>query len=309
MVEVQWSIEMEDAQAVILPSGAASGDDQGLHAVFELFVAATGASWACLVLRSRRSRHVRTLTSGREAGPADVMTFQIDGDTTAELRLPVTDPPPADVVDAFVASLGGELHRLRLVAETTLIRAVLQATSSAVLLFGSTGEILFANPPADRLLSRQTEDELAVIRSDGRRTPLFGLICSRVGQLLDGTRRHAWRERLELSDGSELASEVVLLESGPEGLGRVVLSALRDLRHPLDALVDDFSHQHRLSPREREVLKLLVQGHDTRGLADRLGISPHTVRDHLKNVFRKTDNRSRSELLSALTGAGSNHKR
>ena len=48
----------------------------------------------------------------------------------------------------------------------------------------------------------------------------------------------------------------------------------------------------------------LVQGYDTAGLADRLGISPHTVRDHLKNVFRKTSNRSRSELLSALAGAG-----
>ena len=78
---------------------------------------------------------------------------------------------------------------------------------------------------------------------------------------------------------------------------------LRDYTRSPYRRVEDFAAHYRLSPREREVLLLLIQGLDTAALADRLGISPHTVRDHLKNVFRKTSNRSRSELMSALAGA------
>ena len=297
-------IVMEDARTVILPLGAGGVDDLGVRPLLDLFVAAVDAPWAMLELRSKRTNQVQTLTCGRKSGRTTVVALDIDGDIIATLRVPCSSTAPAEAVDALAAALGKELHRWRLVAESALLRGALQATSSAVLLFGSSGEILFANPPADRLLSRQTEDELMVQCDDDRPSPLFEIVCSRVGQLLDGTRRHPWRARLQLSDGAELSSEVVLLESGLEGLGRVVLTILRDIRLPPDRLVDDFARQHKLSPREREVLGLLIQGYDTVGLADRLGISPHTVRDHLKNVFRKTANRSRSELLSALTGAG-----
>lgn len=299
---------MEDARNVTLPPGAGGVDDLGVRALMELFVAAVDAPWADLQLRSKRTNNVQTLTVGRKRGRAARIDLDIGCDTVATLQVPASCSPPVDVVDALSAALRRELHRWQLLAESVLLRGAVQATSSAILLFGSSGEILFANPPADRLLSRQTEDELMVVWDDGTRCPLFEIVCSRVGQLLDGTRRHPWQARLQLSDGAELASEAVLLERGLEGLGRVVLTVLRDVRLPPDRLVDDFARQHNLSPREREVLVLLIQGHDTAGLADRLGISPHTVRDHLKNVFRKTANRSRSELLSALTGAGNHHR-
>jgi DNA-binding CsgD family transcriptional regulator len=36
-------------------------------------------------------------------------------------------------------------------------------------------------------------------------------------------------------------------------------------------------------------------------MADRLGISPHTIRDHLKHLYRKTGTGSRSELLGMIS--------
>jgi DNA-binding CsgD family transcriptional regulator len=58
-----------------------------------------------------------------------------------------------------------------------------------------------------------------------------------------------------------------------------------------------------LSPRERNVVTALLAGLDTRGVGARLCISPHTVQDHLKSVFRKTGAHSRRELLARFSGA------
>jgi DNA-binding CsgD family transcriptional regulator len=58
-----------------------------------------------------------------------------------------------------------------------------------------------------------------------------------------------------------------------------------------------------LSPRERDVVAALLDGLDTRAVSQRLFISPHTVQDHLKSVFRKADVHGRRELLARFSGA------
>ena len=58
-----------------------------------------------------------------------------------------------------------------------------------------------------------------------------------------------------------------------------------------------------LSRRERDVVAALLGGLDTRAISARLCISPHTVQDHLKSVFRKTGAHSRRELLARFSGA------
>ncbi len=300
---------MEDAHTIILPPEAAFGDDLGVRQIFELFVAAASLRWAELEIRVRGSNRERTLTVGRRSKQSTPIDLEIDSDTTAVLTVDTGTLPSKGTLKLLTAGLGRELHRLRLLAEATLLRGAMEATSAAVILFGSTGNIIFANTPADELIAKQTEDELTVDSSGGVPQPLFHLICSRVSELLDaGVHQQSMRDRLRISDGAEVTTEFVTLETGAEGLGRVVLVVVREIAEPPDHLIDRYAAQHRLSPREREILRLLVQGYDTAGLAMHLGISPHTVRDHLKNVFRKTSNRSRSELIGALAGAG-NHGR
>jgi DNA-binding CsgD family transcriptional regulator len=58
-----------------------------------------------------------------------------------------------------------------------------------------------------------------------------------------------------------------------------------------------------LTPRESELLRHLADGTDTRQLARRLGLSEHTVQDHLKMVFAKTSTNRRVQLLARAFGS------
>ena len=53
-----------------------------------------------------------------------------------------------------------------------------------------------------------------------------------------------------------------------------------------------------LTPREREIVGALSSGQRVGAIATRLGVSEHTVRNHLKAVYRKLDVHSQVELLS-----------
>lgn len=53
-----------------------------------------------------------------------------------------------------------------------------------------------------------------------------------------------------------------------------------------------------LSPREKEVLVLLLEGHARKEVAARLQLSAHTVADYLKVIYKKLGVSSRAELLA-----------
>jgi len=55
-----------------------------------------------------------------------------------------------------------------------------------------------------------------------------------------------------------------------------------------------------LSSRERQVLDLLGQGYRPRSIAEKLHVSPETVRNHLKAMFKKTRTHSQEELTAIL---------
>lgn len=58
----------------------------------------------------------------------------------------------------------------------------------------------------------------------------------------------------------------------------------------------------RLSMREREVVTLLSVGQPPKEIANRLGLSPNTVRNHIKTIFSKLRVHSQVELLIKLRG-------
>lgn len=59
-----------------------------------------------------------------------------------------------------------------------------------------------------------------------------------------------------------------------------------------------------LTGREKQVAEMIAAGHTARVIADRLGISYHTVRRHGEKVFRKLGVRNRVGMVRALAMAG-----
>jgi len=59
----------------------------------------------------------------------------------------------------------------------------------------------------------------------------------------------------------------------------------------------------RLTDREAEVARRLVHGKTNKQIAVELGLSPHTVRDHVSVLLLKTGTSSRVRLAAVLAGA------
>lgn len=78
-----------------------------------------------------------------------------------------------------------------------------------------------------------------------------------------------------------------------------VLSLTADLPIPTPVLL---SHPdlRELSPREHEVLLHLVAGDRVPAIAKHLHISPHTVRNHLKSMYRKLGVSTQSDLIQRV---------
>jgi DNA-binding NarL/FixJ family response regulator len=59
-----------------------------------------------------------------------------------------------------------------------------------------------------------------------------------------------------------------------------------------------------LSPRERQLLKLVDEGLTYKQIAERLTVSPHTVHAHIKNIYEALQAKSRGEALARARSRG-----
>lgn len=85
-------------------------------------------------------------------------------------------------------------------------------------------------------------------------------------------------------------------KNGDEGEVVVVENTKDLLSERCAALADD----HELSPREAEIMELIVRGRDVPHIAASLFISENTVRSHCKSIYRKVDVHNKQELLSKI---------
>ncbi|MBX5440927.1 MAG: response regulator transcription factor [Solirubrobacteraceae bacterium] len=93
-----------------------------------------------------------------------------------------------------------------------------------------------------------------------------------------------------------------------KGLGaRDVMSAIRVIGLGGQVFGEDATAAEEAQPlteREREVLALVATGATNREIAAQLHLSPHTVKDYTRNVFRKLEVRNRAEAVQRAQRLG-----
>jgi RNA polymerase sigma factor (sigma-70 family) len=100
----------------------------------------------------------------------------------------------------------------------------------------------------------------------------------------------------------ELLAAIREVRQGGAPMSReIARKVIASFKEPLTAAaeVED------LSPREREILELLVQGFPNKEIAQRIGVSDGTVRWHLRHVYNKLHVRSRTEAALKFRSAKS----
>lgn len=77
----------------------------------------------------------------------------------------------------------------------------------------------------------------------------------------------------------------------------IAIKALNFLKNTVIPKQEQASVNTELSVREIEILELLSQGLTNKNIAERLFISPFTVKRHIENIYQKLQARNRVELL------------
>jgi DNA-binding NarL/FixJ family response regulator len=96
------------------------------------------------------------------------------------------------------------------------------------------------------------------------------------------------------TSGAELRRAVRSINAGESVVtGALAGEVVRDWNRPAGAPA---AAMLGVTEREREVIALVARGATDRGIAERLGLSPHTVSNHLRRIRDKTGRRRRSEL-------------
>jgi DNA-binding CsgD family transcriptional regulator len=84
----------------------------------------------------------------------------------------------------------------------------------------------------------------------------------------------------------------------------IVALWVHHLSQPLPVLSADapkltrFIEDNALTPREADILKKIIRGASNKEIAEQSFISPHTVRNHIYNIYRKTGIKNRFQLLA-----------
>lgn len=97
-----------------------------------------------------------------------------------------------------------------------------------------------------------------------------------------------WRAIAQRTDGAEQRLALVMMDEPPSSDG--------------PSGFEECSTGARLTDAEREVLRLILQGHSAKSIARMRDVSRHTVRNQIARILEKTNNRSQRELVARLNG-------
>lgn len=218
------------------------------------------------------------------------------------------------------------------------LQELLEAMTDGVLITDENGRCTYSNPALDHMVGAKacdptlTEDAPAwlattyqpdfrrlITRSLNGRIPRRPQVVTWELAARDGSRTPAQAKIIPMHNGTGPSAALLWIFSPAPDEARVVQDPRRrELEDTLRRISDELGRigvgtaptvaepqpihpdVDLLSRRERDVVTHLLQGHRVVSIAELLDVSEHTVRNHLKSIFRKLGVHSQAELVDRL---------
>lgn len=194
------------------------------------------------------------------------------------------------LLPAFVSGMNGHLS---ISACKQTLFSVFDVLPEAIVVFNEDGKIVYANPMYANYEKEEPGPSLLQLA-------IKDFVRGRLGTAIRSkTRADQWMLLPTSQFKSEMAAykmESFYLPSKTLGDSYLAVRLMRKVALITPSLAARF----RLSPRECEVVELLVEGYSNKEIAIRLFISVHTVRRHVEAILKKLNARSRASVMFTL---------
>lgn len=295
---------------ILLTLAFPPSDDAAITKLLEGLRRASGASGCALRLEVPPAGPAVEYVHAEPVGSGATLRIQLEAreGVRASFQLYGAGAGPASsptALEALAPVLQGALDalidRYNANRQVELLAQILNAADEATLLVDLSGEILYANPKGEEFLALHTEEPLARLAPEDPPEPLLHLIVREMRGLVQ-RGESMLRRTVRLLSGNCWKLEIVTLSRGSaDGHCLIFLSPIslptgRELHARL--------RKHKVSPREAEVIAHLLRGRRNPEVAEAMGITEYTVKDHLKHLFAKLDVASRTELFARLAAEG-----
>lgn len=167
-------------------------------------------------------------------------------------------------------------------------------TDPALIILDDDGEVQAITPAARHRMTELVDGSATGMRPVPE--PVY-LVAGRARAAKAGVGNDPAHVQVRTTSGVWLHLHAACID-GPDALSGAVAVVMAPARAP--DLAPLIALAYRITAREQDVLQFIARGFTTAEMAEQLGISRHTVRDHVKSLFTKVGVRSRTELVARV---------
>ena len=177
-------------------------------------------------------------------------------------------------------------------------------TNPGVIVLTHQGHLLYMNPEATELCAEINQFRLGTVARGVLPTEVVDLCDELAKLMLAVTDAKEW-ESVHLRRVSDDHTHPMLLRGfgvpGPGDVDQARIIVMLDRiasREPV--AMSQACARFGLTPRGRAVVRCLAQGHTNKEIAEQLGITEQTVKEHIQRLMRKTKTATRTGMLARL---------